>query len=52
MSTLLDGWREAGELRVEWDGLDQEGNLMPSGVYLYELRRGKERVAAKMMMMK
>jgi hypothetical protein len=52
VATLLDGWREAGEVRVEWDGLDQEGNLMPSGVYLYELRRGKERVAAKMMMMK
>ena len=38
--TLVDEQREAGYQRVRWDGKDQHGNPVASGVYLYQLRAG------------
>ncbi len=36
--TLLTGPMNAGTHSVIWDGRDDAGNLMPSGVYLYKLQ--------------
>ncbi len=35
---LVDGPREPGEYRTTWDGRDDGGNPMPSGVYFARLR--------------
>jgi hypothetical protein len=35
--TLIDGRNEAGEHSVTWDGKDDSGQSLPSGVYYYEL---------------
>lgn len=35
--TLVDAVRPAGVYALEWDGRDDEGRYMPSGVYLYRL---------------
>jgi hypothetical protein len=35
-----------------WTGRDSAGLMMPSGVYLYEIRYGQETVSAKMMLLK
>ncbi len=35
---LVDGLVAAGETRVEWDGRDDVGRPLPSGIYLYRLR--------------
>ena len=36
--TLIDAVVPGGETRVEWDGRDDSGDALPSGVYLYNLR--------------
>lgn len=38
-SELWRGTLPAGELRVNWDGRDDSGRLVPSGVYFLSLRR-------------
>lgn len=35
--TLVDGWRESGAHRTAWDGRDDAGRALPSGVYLCRL---------------
>ncbi|UCF79185.1 MAG: metallophosphoesterase [Candidatus Eiseniibacteriota bacterium] len=35
--TLVSGWREADRHEVVWDGRDNEGRLLASGVYLCKL---------------
>ena len=35
--TLIDGRKEAGEHTVTWDGRNDSGQALPSGVYYYEL---------------
>ncbi len=36
--TLLDGLAPAGRTEIVWDGRDDFGNALPSGVYLYRLK--------------
>ena len=40
VATLADGLREAGTHSVRWDGRDDAGRELASGVYLYRLRAG------------
>jgi hypothetical protein len=35
--TLIDGRKEAGQHTVIWDGKNDSGQPLPSGVYYYEL---------------
>ncbi len=39
--TLVEGVKDAGSHRVVWDGRDEFGKTLPSGVYLYRLRAGQ-----------
>ena len=39
VATLMDGVAEAGWSRVEWNGADDSGRLLPTGVYLLRLAR-------------
>jgi hypothetical protein len=47
VSTLVDGWREAGRHEVTFDG-----SYLASGVYLYTLNAGAHRATGKMVLMK
>jgi len=40
VATLVEGVREAGAYTVRWDGRDDDGRALASGVYLYRLRVG------------
>ena len=40
VATLTDGLRDAGSYSVQWDGRDDEGRTLASGVYLYRLHAG------------
>jgi len=40
VATLMQGGREAGRYKVRWDGGDDDGRALASGVYLYRLKRG------------
>ena len=41
VATLVDGPREAGTYTVRWDGRDDGGVELASGMYLYRLQAGK-----------
>ncbi|MDO9693674.1 MAG: FlgD immunoglobulin-like domain containing protein [Candidatus Latescibacteria bacterium] len=50
---LLSGApRPAGVMRLRWDGRDDAGRALPSGVYCCEVRTGTERSACKMVLTK
>jgi hypothetical protein len=51
--TLIDGERmNAAKYSVEWDGKDNSGMAVPSGVYLYRIHTDKFSAAKKMVLMK
>jgi hypothetical protein len=50
--TLVSGPMSAGKHSVVWDGRDDSGNLVSSGVYLSRLETGKLVSTAKMLLMK
>jgi len=49
VATLVDGNREAGSHSVNWTGIDDDKNLLPSGMYLYQLQTNKETLTKKML---
>jgi serine protease len=49
---LVDGIREAGRHHETWDGLDDAGTPMSSGLYVYRLTSGEGTVARKMMLVR
>ncbi len=50
--TLASGVREAGDHDVSWDGRDNAGATVGSGVYFYRLTAGKFSESKKMVMLK
>lgn len=50
--TLIDGSVERGASHVKWDGRDNRGSKVASGVYFYEARQGDEVVINKMALLK
>lgn len=42
VATLVTGKQKAGHYEVEWDGQDESGQAVASGVYLYRLETGKQ----------
>jgi len=40
VETLVQGMRNAGTYTLRWDGRDDDGRQLASGVYLYQLRTG------------
>lgn len=50
--TLVDARFEAGYHRVRWDGKDNKGRPLASGVYLYQLRAGEFAQVRKMSLLR
>lgn len=50
--SLLAGKRDAGELRVTWDGCDEAGSAQASGVYLARLEAASGQAVAKLLLLK
>lgn len=50
--TLLEEFIGAGAHSVVWDGRDERGRRVSSGVYLYELQAGDQSVTRKMTLVK
>ncbi len=48
VQTLVDGVVQAGRHQVVWDGTNQYGVLVASGVYFYQLRAGEFKQVRKM----
>ena len=52
VKTLIDGYYEAGEHYVTWDGRDQSGTRTASGIYLYRMKAGSFEETRKMLLIK
>ena len=50
--TLVDGMRDVGSHAVDWDGRDERGASVSSGVYFYRLSAGKFAESKKMLLLK
>jgi len=50
--TLVAGRRSGGAHRVRWDGRDDGGHRVATGIYLYRLRAGGEERARRMILIK
>ena len=50
--TLVDETQSSGSRSVIWNGRDDMGNSVASGVYFYVLDVGKERLTRKLMLLK
>jgi flagellar hook assembly protein FlgD len=50
--SLVDDVRDAGSHDVTWDGRDNSGASVGSGVYFYRLTAGKFRESKKMVLLK
>jgi len=49
---LKTAYLNAGNYSVTWDGLDNSGNSIPSGLYIYKLTAGTNNFSKKMLMLK
>ena len=38
MRRIFPSVQRAGPVRIEWDGRDEQGLLLPPGLYVYRLR--------------
>ena len=52
VKTLLNTRLEKGEHSIVWDGTDNRGKKVASGLYLYKITSGKEVAVRKMMLLK
>ena len=50
--TLVDEYQAAGHKSVLWDGTDEDGNQVASGVYFYRMQAGDNADVKKMILMK
>jgi hypothetical protein len=50
--TLLDGFVQAGDVQVNWDGKDRDGSPAASGIYFYNLRADGRTASRKMVLIR
>jgi len=50
--TLVDETMHAGDHRVRWDGSDDAGRSVATGVYFYNLKSGDKMAVRKMMLLR
>ncbi|MDQ7063556.1 MAG: FlgD immunoglobulin-like domain containing protein [candidate division KSB1 bacterium] len=50
--TLVKGYQGAGAYSVTWDGRDDQGQAVASGVYLYQFRAGEEVEVRRMLLLR
>ncbi|MBI2502597.1 MAG: ASPIC/UnbV domain-containing protein, partial [Candidatus Latescibacteria bacterium] len=52
VAKLAEGTREAGSYTLRWDGRDERGKELASGVYLYRLRAGAQVETQKLVLLR
>ncbi len=50
--TLVNGWQKAGYKSISWDGKDEFGRQVPSGIYIYRLQADDFIQSKKMILLK
>jgi flagellar hook assembly protein FlgD len=52
VTTLVDGMQTMGQYTLSWNGLDNQDQPVPGGVYFYRLTSGSCMATGKMTLMK
>lgn len=52
VAVLEQGYREAGAYAIRWDGRDEHGTELASGVYLYRLQAGAQVETRKLVLVR
>jgi parallel beta-helix repeat protein len=52
VKTLVTGTQPAGEYNVSWNGKDESGKDVTSGIYFYKLKTQKNEIIRKMLLLK
>ena len=52
VKTLIEGSKNAGIHTLQWNGLDDAGQSVSTGIYLYKLTNGSKSITKKMAFMK
>ncbi len=52
VKTLVKKYQKTGEHNVVWNGTDNSGNRLASGIYFYKIKQGKFTSTRKMILMK
>ena len=52
VKTLINGFQKAGYKRIVWNGRDESGKEVSSGIYLYKIDTGRHSDIKKMVMLK
>ncbi|TET46068.1 T9SS type A sorting domain-containing protein, partial [candidate division TA06 bacterium] len=52
VKVLFEGFVEPGYYSARWEGDDETGNPVPSGIYIYKLRIGKEEASKKLVVVR
>jgi flagellar hook assembly protein FlgD len=52
VTDLVNGYREAGSYEVIWDGKDDAGQSVASGVYFYRIKTDQFNDTKKMLLLK
>ncbi|MCA9783653.1 MAG: hypothetical protein KDC10_04595 [Calditrichaeota bacterium] len=50
--TLVDHWLPAGEQQLVWDGTDDRGHALPSGIFLYDMQARGERASGRVTLLR
>ncbi|UCB52423.1 MAG: T9SS type A sorting domain-containing protein [Candidatus Zixiibacteriota bacterium] len=50
--TIVDGYQEAGYRRIVWDGRNDRGDVVASGIYFYKIKAGDFVDSKKMVILK
>jgi hypothetical protein len=50
--TLLEGTVAAGVNRVVWDGTEEDGHTVPSGIYMIRLRAGERSLSTRLLVIR
>ena len=52
VATLAQGIRQAGSYSINWDGRDDAGRELATGLHLYKLRAGEQQETRKLLLLR
>ncbi|MGH2567994.1 MAG: FlgD immunoglobulin-like domain containing protein, partial [Bacteroidota bacterium] len=52
VTTLANEMRQAGRHEVQWEGMNQQGQAVASGLYVYALETEQQRIVKRMNLVK
>ena len=52
VASIVDGTRDAGAYTVRWDGRDEDGRSLATGVYIYRMQSGNDVETRKLLLLR